>query len=376
MLTTTVTLSSWGRSAMHRRTAFEIAASGLGSTDDATGACRVAPAALRASGRTSPVCPAGVDGAGDALAAGRRDATATFAATGGWDSGARTADGSCVWVSVPAASAAMNSRWAGAFTSVPRSAPVRGAAPTETTPSFEIDHDPPAFTRDAQVRPVHGDPRALDVHGEGLAGGYGDDLSLDRSLLEREDERALHVRHGRSRSRVERQRHLSGPLHGRPRSPCLQHVAQGQSGSARHGLSVDEDGPLPFDRDNAPGALDGGRAIRSGGLARSPREQRDDRGGRSEPDTREHQPASARRREAGPLAAPLALDPREELRVDRGPIDALRRVRPQIGASLREQLVEAVAHASPSPAVTLEKRTSRPASDGSSRSIASISRRA
>ena len=57
-------------------------------------------------------------------------------------------------------------------------------------------------------------------------------------------------------------------------------------------------------------------------------------------------------------------------------IDAVRRVGPEFGARLLDQLVEPVAHASPSAEETLENRTSSPASDGSSRSIASISRRA
>ena len=88
------------------------------------------------------------------------------------------------------------------------------------------------------------------------------------------------------------------------------------------------------------------------------------------------QSAPALRGKSGSLGATLLLDSREELRVDGLPVDAMGRVHPEIGAGLGEQLVEGVAHASPSPEEALEKRTSRPARDGSSRSIASISRRA
>ena len=206
-----------------------MACSGLGSGCAAAGFALV-PGGDRTSERASP---GGADGARDALDAGRCVASDSDAVAGGWTSGARTAAGV---VRLRERPRGVGRHELGVSRRVQERAehrPGAGRVTDRDDALVQIDHDALAIARDAQVRAVHGDARALDVDRERLARSHGDHLRLDGPALEREDQGALHVRHDRLRSRLECQRHLPGALDGRACALGLEDIAEPQAGPAR-----------------------------------------------------------------------------------------------------------------------------------------------
>ena len=246
----------------------------------------------------------------------------------------------------------MNSTWAGAFTSVPSDRARRGArrrprrrprsdrrrpgAPSRATRRCV----PCTATREPSTSTANASPAAT-----------GTTCASTAPALEREDERALHVRHDGLR---EPGSSVSVSLPGRSTVACaparLEHVAQPQRRAARHAAFRRRGhAPLPSMATMLPALSIARRALPTERLARLSGEQRDERRrGRERRPPRASARGGAGARTAPARRALRARCARRALRRPRPSRRASPRSFPRSARDLGEQLVERVAHASPS----------------------------